>query len=156
MVKLVMVKRFEPPAGADPKDPLDHHVTYGPRSVRVNRLFWVPIQARFHQRLLPDSDAQASLLGNEACGNAIRKAYLCRAMIRGLAPGDTLAFMRTEAGSESHVTAVGVVEKTLVSRQPEELAAFVAGRTVYSLREIRDKCEAGEVLAVLLPIRSAG
>lgn len=146
--ELVLAKHFVPPPGAAALAPLPHHVAYGPRSLRVERVFWVPIQDRFHSRLLPDSDEQRSLMGNEACGNAIRKAYLCRANTRQLRPGDTLGFLRTGAGT-SRVTAVGVVENTLASRDPTEVAAFVTGRTVYSLREIRRMCEVGEVLAVL-------
>lgn len=144
----VLAKQFKPAPGADPLHPLAHHVAYGPRSLRLERLYWVPIKERFHARLLPDSDDQLSLLGNEACGNAIRKAYLCRANIRQLRPGDALAFIRTGAGP-SRATAVGVVEKTLASQDPEEVATFVSGRTVYSLREIQQMCEVGEVLAIL-------
>lgn len=146
--EVVLVKHFAPPPAAGQLEPLAHHVAYGPRALRVERLFWVPIQDRFHARLLPDSDDQLSMLANEACGNAIRKAYLCRANIRQLQPGDTLAFLRTGKG-HSRATAVGVVENTLRSQDPEEVAAFVTGRTVYSLGEIKQMCNVGEVLAVL-------
>jgi len=145
--ELVLVKRFKPPEGAPDLPALAHNVEFGPRAIRVERMFVVPIQDRFHSRLFPDCDDQGSLLDNEACGNAIRKAYLCHSNSRRLQPGDALAFLRTGAG-ESHVTAVGVVEQTLASDDPAQVAAFVAGRTVYSYDEICSMCDK-EVLAVL-------
>jgi hypothetical protein len=145
--ELVRVKRFARPEGAPALAPLEHNIEYGPRALRIDRMFVVPIQDRFHNRLFPDSDDQGSLLENESCGNAIRKAYLCHSNSRLLIPGDTLAFLHTGAG-ESHVTAVGVVEQTLASDDPTRLAAFVAGRTVYSYHEICSMCDK-EVLAVL-------
>ena len=145
--EIVMVKRFRPAdPTAPPLAPLDHHVAYGPRALRVDRAFIVPIQDKFHGRLFPDSDDQGTLLDNEACGNAIRKAYLCRSNSRLLRPGDTLIFVRTSIG-EARATSVGVVEETRVSQHPEQLAAFVAGRTVYSYDEMVDLCER-EVLAI--------
>jgi hypothetical protein len=146
--ELVMVKQFTPARGQPLLTPLEHAIRYGPRSVRVERAFLVPIRAAYHARLLPDSDDQTSLLENEACGNAIRKAYLCHANIRKLRPGDALLFLRTQEHVEARVTAVGVVEQTRVSEEPDEVAAFVAGRTVYSYREIHAMCAAGEVLAI--------
>lgn len=146
--ELVMVKQFTPNPGQPPLAPLEHAIRYGPRSVRVERAYLVPIRATYHARLLPDSDNQISLLENEACGNAIRKAYLCHAGIRKLEPGDVLLFLRTQQHVEARVTAVGVVEQTVVSEEPYEVAAFVAGRTVYSYREIQAMCAAGEVLAI--------
>lgn len=145
----VMAKRLVPPPGVAPLDPLTHHVRYGPRALILDRMFVVPIKERYHARLLPDSEQQGSLLANEACGNAIRKAYLCRANTRQLRPGDTLAFLRTSVRTESRITAVGVVEDTLASTDPDRVAAFVAGRTVFSYDEIRALCQEGEVLAVL-------
>ncbi|CAM3289893.1 hypothetical protein DFJ75_4961 [Williamsia muralis] len=145
--EVVMVKRFGPEPGSPRLPPLEHHVRYGPRALLVDSLFLIPIQDKFHARLFPDSDDQQSLLENESCGNAIRKAYLCHSPSRQLRPGSTVAFLRTGSGS-AQVTAVGVVEQTLVSRKPDQVAAFVAGRTVYSYNEICRQCES-EVLAIL-------
>jgi len=145
----VMTKTFVPGPAEAPLDPLAHQIRFGPRSILVERAYIVPIQARFHERLFPDSEDQASLLGNEACGNAIRKAYLCHASIRRLEPGDTVAFLRTERHVRARMTAVGVVEETLVSDEPAQVAAFVAGRTVYSYEEITAQCTHGKVLAIL-------
>lgn len=145
----VMAKSFAPQASDKTLAPLDHQIRYGPQSILVDRAFVVPIQAEYHKRLFPDSEQQISLFDNEACGNAIRKAYLCHSNTRQLAAGDTLLFLRTEPETEALVTAVGVVEETLASTEPNEVATFVAGRTVYSYDEICARCEHGEVLAVL-------
>lgn len=145
----VMAKTFVPGPAERPLDPLAHQIRFGPRAILVERAYIVPIQARFHERLFPDSEDQASLLGNEACGNAIRKAYLCHAAIRRLEPGDTVAFLRTERKARARLTAVGVVEETLVSDEPDQVAAFVAGRTVYSYEEITALCAHAKVLAIL-------
>jgi hypothetical protein len=146
--EMVMVKQLTPAPGQPPLPPLEHAIRYGPRSVRVGRAYVVPIKASYHARLLPDSDNQLSLLENEACGNAIRKAYLCHAGIRNLSPGDLLLFLRTHTHEQAKVTAVGVVEQTLVSQEPDQVAVFVAGRTVYSYREIHALCASGPVLAI--------
>ncbi len=145
--EIVMVKRFVPEDTAPALGPLAHHVEYGPRSLIVERVFLIPIQASFHSLLLPDGDDQQSLLENMACGNAIRKAYLCHSNNRQLRPGDTLVFLRTGRGP-AEATAVGVVEDILVSDRPDLIAAFVGGRTVYSYGEIQRQCHK-EVLTVL-------
>lgn len=147
--QLVMAKRFVPPDGEPRLPPLEHQRRYGPRSMLVERPFIVPIRAPYHQRLFPDSEEQLTLLDNEDCGNAIRKAYLCRANIKQLNPGNTLLFLRTHGKGESRITAAGVVEETLRSGDPDEIAAFVAGRTVYTYAEICDMCDKREVLAIL-------
>ncbi|AWB91157.1 GNAT family N-acetyltransferase [Aeromicrobium chenweiae] len=147
--ELVMVKRLEPRAGAEPIHPLEHAVTFGPVSLRVLDAHLVPIRYHLHDRLLPDSSPQTSLFPNEPCGNAIRKAYLCRSPSRKLKPGDTLAFLRTKPTEAARITAIGVVEQTFVSVDPAEVAARVRGRTVYSYVEIAQMCAQGEVLVVL-------
>lgn len=135
----IMVKHLNPLPGAPTLEPLDHAVAFGPRSVRVLRAHVVPIQYDLHDRLLPDSSPQISLFENEPCGNAIRKAYICRSPSRQLVPGDLLAFLRTRTSS-TRLTAVGVVEQTFLSNDPAEIAARVRGRTVYSYAEIERLC----------------
>lgn len=147
--ELVMAKHRVPPPGQVPLAPLDHAIRYGPRSLRIEEAHVVPIRHHYHDRLLPDSDDQGSLFENEPCGNAIRKAYLCRSNTRLLEPGHLLAFLRTKPDEEARVTAVGVVEQTLVSARPSQIAAFVRGRTVYDYQEIERMCSRGSVLAVL-------
>ncbi|HEX6909707.1 MAG TPA: hypothetical protein VF142_04920, partial [Longimicrobium sp.] len=79
-------------------------------------------------------------------GNAIRKAYLSHANVRDVAPGSLLWFYRSE--SDQGIVALGVAERVVRSRDPDEIARAVGKRTVYSLDQIRAMCEK-EVLAVL-------
>lgn len=147
--QLVLVKLLNPPPDSAELTPLDHAVTYGPGNVRIERGHIVPIQEAFHHLLLPDADPQDSLLaGSFGCGNAIRKAYLSRAGTRKVQPGDALLFMRTGAGP-SRITALGIVEDTLVSASTDALVAFVGTRTVYSREQIDNMRRGGNVLALL-------
>lgn len=146
--EVVLVKQLVPPRSGPALPPLDHAVRYGPGEALVNRVFLVPIQTQWHHRLLPEADQQLSLdpLG-EACGNAIRKAYLCHSPIRRLATGDLLGFIQTGSGT-ARATCTGVVEGTMVSSDAEDLAAYVGPRTVYSVTEIKEQCDQGPVLAI--------
>jgi GNAT superfamily N-acetyltransferase len=146
--ELVYEKRLVPREGDEPLSALAHAVMYGPGAALVDRVYLVPIRARWHHRLLPEADPQRSLdpLG-EPCGNAIRKAYLCHAPIRQLQAGDLLVFILTGVGV-ARATCTGVVEGTMATRDPGELVRFVGSRTVYSVPEIQSKTSKGEVLAV--------
>lgn len=126
---------------------LAHNVAYGPGSLRVQSPHFVPVQPQFHGRLFPEAEPQLSLFtGQDACGNAIGKAYLSHTPIRRLKPGDTLLFVRT--GGNSAATVVGVVESTFVSSEADAVLSFVGNRTVYSVEEVRQLCHAGDVLAI--------
>lgn len=146
--ELVYVKRLAPQPGDAPLSALGHAVKYGPGETLVDRVYLVPIQSQWHRRLLPEADVQLALdpLG-EACGNAIRKAYLCRAPIRQLRAGDLLVFILTGDGA-AQATCTGVVEETLASSDPDRIVRFVGSRTVYSVPEIRSVTGKGEVLAI--------
>jgi hypothetical protein len=144
----VMAKRLAASSDSIRLGPLGHNIAYGPKAVIVNSAHVIPIQPRFHSRLFPESERQHPLFPRtEACGNAIRKAYLSNANTRKLREGDTIVFIRT--GGIARATAIGVVEETRASRNLEELVAFVGNRTVYSIDEIRELCEKRETLAIL-------
>lgn len=146
--EMVYAKQLKPPPGAAPLPALDHAIKYGPGSALISRVYLVPIQARWHHRLLPEADTQLSLDPlDEACGNAIRKAYLSNGNIRRLTAGDLLVFIRTGDG-EAHGTSTGVVEATLASSDPNDIVGFVGARTVYTVDEIAQMCAKREVLAV--------
>lgn len=146
--QLVLAKRLSPLPDADLLAPLEHAVAYGPGSIRLLKAFAVPIRAEWHRRLLPEAEDQPSLFaGHEACGNAIRKAYLSKSRITRLRPGDGLLFVRTGDGA-SRITTVGVIEETLRSPAPEEIVPYVGRRTVYTKAEIEQMCQVGQVLAI--------
>lgn len=144
----VFVKRLAPRPDDSPLSALDHAVAYGPGAALVDRVFLVPIQTRWHRRLLPEADTQPPLDPlAEACGNAIRKAYLCRSKIRQLRPGDMLVFIKTGEG-RARATCTGVVEGTRVYSEPDLIVRYVGSRTVYSGSEIQAMCALGEVLSI--------
>jgi L-amino acid N-acyltransferase YncA len=157
--ELQFVKWLKPPANETLPSALDYHIAYGPPALQPVReqTFVVPIRPEFHRGLFPDfHDAtysvQLALPGTEAptqpYGNAIRKAYLSSSSIRRIQPGATLLFYRSQ--DLRAVTAVGVVERTLVSTNTEKIVAFVGSRTVYSMDEIADRANRGPVLSILL------
>lgn len=147
--QVVVRKDLKPPPSKGPLAPLLHAIAYGPGSLRIERAYAVPIRNHWHHLLFPDADLQGDLFpGLDGCGNAIRKAYLSRAQTRQINAGDTLVFLRTGNG-ESRLSTVGVVEQTLVTKDPDEIVRFVGVRTVYSRDQIAEMCSSGDVLAIL-------
>ncbi len=129
-------------------DPLTFHVAFGPRHVvRDVPTHIVPILPKYETMLFPEQQRQLQLIPQDLpFGNAILKAYLCRAGTRQLQEGHLLFFYRSR--DEQAIRHVGVIEATLVSRCPSEIARFVGLRTVYSLEDIGKQCERGDVLAI--------
>jgi GNAT superfamily N-acetyltransferase len=129
-------------------EPLEFHVRYGPPHVRTEGVEWyvIPILPRFSDLLFPETEDQFRLPDPRPYGNAIRKAYLSNANVRGIAPGSLLWFYRSESGQG--LVALGVAESTVRSSDADEIARAVGKRTVYGLDQIRAMCEK-EVIAVL-------
>jgi len=73
---------------------------------------------------------------------------LCHANTNDLQPGDVLLFYRSK--DIKAVAAVGVVERTLRSRDPAEVVSFVGRRTVYSPSEISTMCRRVRPLLAIL------
>jgi hypothetical protein len=128
---------------------LEFHIRYGPRYLKVDgvSMFVVPILPMYHRLLFPEAQRQLGLLvGQHPFGNSIRKAYLCHAATRQIAPGSVLLFYRSD--DERAVGCVGVAEETLISDDPATVARFVGQRTVYGYDEIVVMCQR-PVLAIL-------
>ena len=104
--------------------------------------YLVPIRKNYHERLFPDiSDFRKSLLGDcpEMYGpesNTIRKAYLCKAGVSGIVPGDLLLFYRSL--DRHSVEVLGVVEDIKRLTDRDKILQMVKGRTVYQIREIEN------------------
>jgi len=134
----VLHKFMHPPKREDERlGPLDFNIAYGPHAITLvgARAFAVPIQPNFHRLLFPDLERQLSLAHeSNPFGNSLRKAYLCHSPIRKIAAGDALFFYRSR--DEQALTAVGIVEDSLVSHDSGLIARFVGKRTVYSFAEI--------------------
>lgn len=146
----VLVKSFSPAPPDDQQlSALDYHIRYGPPALRLvaGRTFVVPIQPQYHRTLFPELQATQQLFESQPHGNALRKAYLCHAMIRRLEPGDTILFYRSRDAQAIDVSAV--VEQTLVSSDAEQIAGLVGKRTVYSFEYIQSMVGDSPVLAIL-------
>ena len=134
-------------ASATPLSSLDFHVRFGPGALKPSRTFIVPIIPRWHDMLFPSQSDQLALdVGTTPFGNAYRKAYLCKSPTRKLEPGHILLFERTRVAQA--ITAVGVVEGTESSRDPQAIRRFVGRRTVYTDSAIARMCSENEVLAI--------
>jgi GNAT superfamily N-acetyltransferase len=152
--ELIYAKPHGPTATTGPMDPLEYHITYGPPALKIqeDRVFLIPIEPRWHRVLFPDAEPDDALFPATAgmkiqpFGNAIRKAYLCHSPSRLLQSGDTLLFYRSS--DERAVYVVGVCEDLMVSEIPEEIAAAVGRRTVYSLVDITALTRTGPVLVI--------
>jgi len=136
-------------ADRDSHQPLPFNIRYGPFATKIKGVpaFVVPIKPRYHRLLFPEAEKQLQLMpGMQPFGNSIRKAYLSNAAIRKITPGANLLFYRSQ---DIHsVTCLGIVEDTLVSSSPIEIARYVGKRTVYRFAEIEALCQR-EVLAIL-------
>jgi L-amino acid N-acyltransferase YncA len=151
--ELVMVKSLLPDENRE-YGAFEFHQRYGPPALAFSRapVFVIPIQPQFHRLLFPDYEQQARSSQQpqlpwpqQPFGNALRKAYLSRSGIRDLPSGSTILFYRS--ADVQGVTSVGVVESTLRSSDPGELAQFANLRTVYSFSQISDLASQ-EVIAV--------
>lgn len=159
--ELVMAKSLTPPLtppAALLSDPVAYNVLYYPHFLEHQDVgkFIVPVSPAFHTMLFPEWMPQQSFLPSTSpASNALRKAYICNANTRQLKPGDLAFFYRSQDAKQ--VTTVGVVERVLRSSNPDEIAAFVGRRTVYSLAEIQRMCAGKEALAfVFRQCRHAG
>lgn len=136
--ELVMAKQLTPTDEAK-RDPLTYHRQFGPPAVDPSQgrdIYVIPIQPLYHARLFPDHPREPARLlpDDDPFGNALRKAYISQSVIRPLPRGATMLFYRSDDWQA--VSAVGVVEESMRSSDPSEVAAFAGQRTVYSYREI--------------------
>jgi GNAT superfamily N-acetyltransferase len=133
----------------DSVDSLSFNIRYGPFALKLKGIpaYILPIKPRYHRLLFPELEKQLELHpGHHPFGNSIRKAYLSNALIRTITPGSIIFFYRSE--DVHSVMSIGVVESTLVSSSPTEIARYVGKRTVYTFSEIEKICK-NEVLAIL-------
>lgn len=146
--ELVMVKHMQPPAAGSQLAPLEYHRRYGPGAAKLERVFIVPVEPRWHDILFPELAPQPDMFGPQASGNALRKAYLCRANTTKMQVGDAVLFYKS---GFSEVTCLGVVDRVERLTTPESVAEVVGRRTVYDLAGIERMCDAANdgVLTIL-------
>lgn len=130
-------------------DPLAFHIAYGPPRVLWQDVpgYIVPIQPPYHARLFPEAEQQLSLAaGAEAHGNGIRKAYLSKASIRTIAPGDLLFFYRSVT---SELTVLGVAEDVAVLSDALDILRATGKRTLYPYESIEGMTRGGRPVLVI-------
>ena len=148
--KLELRKWLVPWVDVSGMSPFEFHRQFGPHQIKLDgaKVFVMPIEPRFHVMLFPNLQKQRILFaGTESYGNTIRKAYLCNAVITKLEAGSVLLFYRSQ--DFQHIDAVGIVEKTLRSRDTDLLSQFARKRTVYERADIEAKTTQGETLGIL-------
>lgn len=121
------------------------------------KVFCVPIQGGYHQKLFPELAFEKSLplfpgerrlvtsSGARTPGNTIRKVYLCRAQIASIVPGDILLFYHSKAPSlaaSQSITSVAIAERVSQTHDLEELIRLTAKRSVFPERELREWIDA--------------
>ncbi|MDI7268402.1 MAG: hypothetical protein QME96_10440 [Myxococcota bacterium] len=129
--------------------PLPFHVRYGPPAVKLGRAFVVPVEPRWHEALFPEIAGQQGLWPPGPPGNAMTKAYLCRAPTTQVEVGATMLFYRSQDAQA--ITTVGVVDRAARDTLAARISALVGQRTVYDPGEVERMCAEGPpgVLAIL-------
>ncbi|WP_280406359.1 hypothetical protein [Nocardia brasiliensis] len=147
--QIVLFKRLTPLSPEPQLSALEFAKRFGPGAIRADRAHAIPIRDHWHHRLFPEADEQGDLFeGGEACGNAIRKAYLCHSPSRKIEAGDSIVFVRTGNGPAA-ATAIGVAESIIASSSWREVVGYVGTRTVYTATEIQEMTSKKSVLALL-------
>ena len=111
------------------------------------KLFCVPIQNDYHQKLFPELAIPSPLPlfpgepdfivptgGSRIPGNTIRKVYLCRAQTNTITPGDCLLFYRSKSFgfvTSQAITSIAVVEDVTITADHDELVRLTAKRSVF-------------------------
>ena len=104
----------------------------------------IPITPTFHDRLFPDTyidERQLSLFepNSRSEGNSIKKAYICNSSSHKINVGDIVLFYRSQ--DIQAITTIGTVESIYYDlRDAEQIAKLIAKRTVFSIEEIKEKC----------------
>lgn len=135
-----MLRPTEVPKGMNA---VNYAIEFYPNFLDDSRIskFIVPIRPVFHDRLFPDCPGQQQQIPTDLThlppeGNTIKKAYICNSKTNKIREGNVLLFYRSHDRKE--ITSIGVVEKTIRSKDPIEIASVVSNRTVYNLEEIKE------------------
>ena len=143
-------------------DGLQFHIKYGPPALKAGQpIYVIPITPEWYDGLFPDAEilgASGSMLlpgihtDSRAHGNAMRKAYLCRAPQASIPPGALLLFYRSQGvhKGDGAVSAVGVAERSSKGTDPTETATLSFKRTVYSPEEIEGLHAGGRAVLTIL------
>ena len=145
----VYIKQFPTSLPKGNLPPLEFGIKYFPMvQISSNNAYIVPIKPNYHKILFPEAQHQQSLFIDQenAAGNSIRQAYLCKSPIKSIKPGDILFFYRTD--DHQAITSYGIVEQFIIESDPEKILQWVAKRTVYKYSDIESM--AGSDVKIIL------
>ncbi len=108
--------------------------------------FFLPIEAKYHTPLLPDSqlktENEVDFLGEKPHKYALQKVYISFSYKRNMNPGDFLVLYRKgitpgRKGYESVVSTIGVIDEVKYSfNSKEEFLKYCENRTVFTQEEL--------------------
>lgn len=108
--------------------------------------FFLPIEAKYHTSLLPDSklktENEVDFLGEQPQKYALQKVYISFSYKRNMRPGDFLVLYRKgttpgRKGYESVVSTIGVVDEVKYDfKDKNEFLAYCENRTVFTAEEL--------------------
>lgn len=111
-----------------------------------NRKFFLPIEAKYHTPLLPDSqlrtENEVDFLGDKPHKYALQKVYISFSYKRNMNPGDFLVLYRKgvtpgRKGYESVVSTIGVIDEVKYNfSNKEEFLKYCENRTVFTPEEL--------------------
>lgn len=108
--------------------------------------FFLPIEAKYHTPLLPDSqlktENEVDFLGEQPQKYALQKVYISFSYKRNMNPGDFLVLYRkgTTPGKkayESVITTIGIIDEIAYNfKNKEEFLKYCENRTVFNSNEL--------------------
>ena len=110
--------------------------------------FFLPIEAKYHTSLLPDSqlktENEVDFLGEQPQKYALQKVYISFSYKRNMKPGDFLGLYRngTTPGRkayESVISTIGIIDEVAYDfKNKEEFLKYCENRTVFSSNELEN------------------
>lgn len=151
----IFYKSFSASQADGSEDALLYCVKYWPYLLggHTVRKFIVPVKPDYHQVLFPEIQERVQRQlwqPNIAVSNAIRKAYICRAKLREIFPGDLLLFYRTH--DLMAITTLGIVEQAQWVHEAEKIVSMAGKRTVFSVDDIQENFSNGALVILFREI----
>ena len=123
----------------------------------------IPIQPAFFERLFPDFQKVENSEGTQLSldlninkdtkytseGFSIQKAYICNSNVHTMKENDVVLFYRTD--DYKSILTLGTIEKVYYNlNDADEIYKLIKRRTVYTVEEIKEKCERKKAPVVIL------
>jgi len=112
---------------------------------KTSDVYIIPIKPEYHTELFPDSilrtESADDFVENEPYRNAISKVYVSHSSTRNLKSGDIIVFYRSGGIYKGVATTIGIVEKTIIPKDLNELVEVCRKRTVLTEKELKEYWE---------------